>query len=349
MLRLLAQVREPWWRRLLVCRAGNRLGALLLLAAAAHAALLTDDLGTTKRGPVETPKLEDPQVWIEYGFAEAETAPYKGAHNFTATVWRMNDPTGSQAAFRWLRPTGSKPGNADAMYYSRFAAQWKDSVLMTHGNYLIRFDGGMPSMDELKIFLFQLPKLDQGSLPPLLDFVPQTGLIVGTDRFINGPASLQKFYNRISPSAVGFHFGPEAIVAQYTGSAGPVEMAVFYYPGNPMARERQPEFQKIEGALVKRSGPLLAVVAGAANPDDAQRVLSLVSYRAQVTLDQPRPGTTIENAGDLILAIVQLSGVLIVLAIGAGIMVFLMRALRRKAAGGKEDEPMTMLHLEDRR
>ncbi|MBL8176845.1 MAG: hypothetical protein JNK48_19375, partial [Bryobacterales bacterium] len=165
---------------------------------------------------------------------------------------------------------------------------------------------------------------------------------------INGPASLEKFYGRLTPSAVGFHFGPEAMVARYAGSAGPVEMAIFYYPSNPMARERQPEFQKVEGALVKRSGPLLAVVAGAANADDAQRVLSLVNYRAQVTIDQPKPGTTVENAGDLIIAIAQLSGVLILLAVGAGVMVFLMRSLRRKA-GGAEDEPMTMLHLEDRR
>lgn len=326
-----------------------RLLILFGIAWAAQPALLTDDLGTTKRGPIEVPKLADLEVWNEYGFAEAETAPYKGAHNFTATAWRMNDPTGAQAAFRWLRPTESKPGNADAMYYSKFAAQWKDIVLMTHGNYLIRFEGGMPSLDELKIFLFQLPKLDQGSLPPLLEYVPQTGLIPGTDRFINGPASLQKFYNKLTPSAVGFHFGPEAIVARYTASAGPVEMALFYYPGNPMARERQPEFQKVQGALVKRSGPLLAIIAGAANPDDAQRVLSLVNYKAQVTLDQPKPGTTIENPGDLIIAIAQLSGVLIVLAIGAGFMVFLMRSLRRKAAGGNEEEPMTMLHLEDRR
>lgn len=322
---------------------------LLGLTCAAQGALLTDDLGATKRGAVETPKLEDTDVWREYGLSEVETAKYEGAHKFTATAWRLNDPTGAQAAFRWLRSPDSKPGNADAIYYSKFAAQWKDTVLMTHGNYLIRFEGGMPSLDELKIFLFQLPKLDQSSLPPVLEYVPKEGLITGTDRFINGPASLARFYDKLSPSAVGFHFGPEAVVARYKGSAGPVEMALFYYPSNPMARERQLEFQKVAGALVKRSGPLLAIVAGAGNPDDAQRVLSLVNYRAQVTIDQPKPGTTVENAGDLILAIVQLSGVLILLAVGAGIMVFLMRSLRRKAAGGQEDEPMTMLHLEDRR
>jgi hypothetical protein len=305
-------------RKSLLSHARKQAGGLTLVcvmfAWGAQGALLTDDLGTTKRGAVETPKLEDEGVWREYGLSEAERAPYEGAHKFTATAWRMNDPTGAQAAFRWLRAADAKPGNADAMYYSKFAAQWKDTVLMTHGNYVIRFEGGMPSLDELKIFLFQLPKLDQSSLPPVLDYVPQDGLIGGSDRFVNGPASLAKFYPKLSPSAVGFHFGPEAIVARYKGSAGPVEMVLFYYPSNPMARE-----------------------------------LQLVNYKATVTLDQPKPGTTVENAGDLILAIVQLAGVLIVLAIGAGVMVFLMRSLRRKAAGGKEDEAVTMLHLEDRR
>ncbi|MCC6366007.1 MAG: hypothetical protein IT165_21020 [Bryobacterales bacterium] len=318
--------------------------------SSAPAGILTDNLGTAKRVTLETPAVPDKPVWDEYGLDGVETGRYEsaGGKSFTATAWRLKDPTGSQAAFRWLRPAGAQPGNKDALFYSpRFAVTTGPTTLMTFGNYLLRFDGGVPVRDELKILLFQLPRVDQSSLPPVIDYIPGNSLVSGTDRFIAGPASLEKFFPELTPAAVGFHFGAEGVVGRYRMGSSETEMAVFYYPTNQMARDRLPEFRKLSGALVKRSGPILALVSSPRNANDAERLLALVNYRAQVTTSA-RPTTIIQDTGSMLIAIFQLIGVLLSITIVAGVMVFFMRRLRRAAAGGKEEDPMTMLHLEDR-
>jgi hypothetical protein len=326
-----------------------RLTLTLLLALNAHAAILADYLGTgATRVTLEKVTVSDPQLWEEYGLSAAETGRYEGpsVKPFVATAWRLKDPTGAQAAFRWLRPAAAKSGNQDALTYSKFAAVAEGLQLMTFGNYLIRFEGRVLGLEELKVFLFQLPKVDQSSLPPVLEFVPKQGLVAGTDRFIGGPVALDKFFPKLSPSAAAFHFGAEALVGKYRSGASEFDLAVFYYPTNQMARDRQPEFEKLHGAMVKRTGPLLAMILDPANKDDAERLLSQINYKAQVTINEPKPGQVIENAGDLLIAIFQLIGVLFCITIVAGVGVFAMRTLRRKAAGG-EEEAMTTLHLED--
>ncbi len=326
--------------------------AALLLAACgapAAAALLTDNLGTAKRVSLVTTRLSDEGIWQEYGLSGSETAVYEGGGKaFTATAWRLKDPTGAQAAFRWLRGKDSRPVTGPLAQYSRFASRTGNSLLIAFGNYLLRFEGGDPSLEELKILLFQLPNLDQSSLPPLLEYVPEAGLTPGSDRYILGPASLEKFYPRLSPSAVAFHFGAEGMVARYRARSSEVEMAVFYYPTNPMARDRYPEYQKVGGAMVKRAGPLLAIVIAPENADDAERVLALVDYKATVTISETT-GSKFVNYGDLLIAIFILIGVLLGLCLLGGVLVYGVRRLGHKISGIKDEDPMTMLHLEDRR
>lgn len=327
---------------------------LVLLIAAipvlAAAGILPEGLGTVQRGAVTKPPLADQPVWNEYGLEEAETATYQGKGKpFQATAWRLKDPTGSQAAFRWLRPADARPGAADALGYTKFAATVANGWLMTFGNYVLRFEGRAPDLEELKLFLFQLPKVDQSSLPPLLEYVPAGSQIPGSDRYVLGPASLEKFYPKVPPSTAGFHFGTEAVIARYKGRSGDVEMALFYYPANQMARERQPEFEKISGAMVKRSGPLLATVIGAANQDDAERLLSLINYKANVTINETNPNGIFGQTGDLILNSMILVGLLLLMCLLAGMMIHGGRYMRRRFGGAKDDEdPMTLLHLEDR-
>jgi hypothetical protein len=329
-------------RRLIFLLAG-----IPMLAAAG---ILPEGLGTVQRGEVSRPPLTDPAVWDEYGLAEAETATYQGQGKpFQATAWRLKDPTGSQAVFRWLRPANARAGAAEALGYTKFAATLANGWLMTFGNYVLRFEGRAPELEELKLFLFQLPKVDQSSLPPVLEYVPEEHQVPGSDRYVLGPASLEKFYPKVSPSTVGFHFGTEAVIGRYKGRTGEVEMGLFYYPTNQMARERQAEFEKISGALVKRSGPLLATVIGAANADDAERVLSLVNYKANVTINETNPHGILGQTGNLILNAMILVGLLILMCVTAGFIINGGRYMRRRFGGVKGDEdPMILLHLEDR-
>ncbi len=114
-----------------------------------------------------------------------------------------------------------------------------------------------------------------------------------------------------------------------------------------MAQNRLPEFQKIEGAMVKRSGPLLAVTLSPANADDAERLLAQVDYKANVTLSEGPPGGDVRKAGNLLVTSFILAGLLMAVGLLGGFMMYGMRFLRKRGADG--DEAMTRLGLGDRR
>ncbi|MDX1982999.1 MAG: DUF6599 family protein [Bryobacteraceae bacterium] len=324
--------------------------ACVMIGGPLTAALLPEELSlTTKRVALQKLPVSDKAVWEEYGWTDSETARFEGTGRpFTASAWRLKDPTGAQAAFRWLCPAGAGPGNKDQLTYTKFAVSVGDGGLMVFGNYLLRFEGRNPAPDELKILLFQLPNVDQSALPPLLGYLPKDEPVRGTDRYVLGPASLEKFFPGVSPSTAGFHFGAEALIGRYKERSGEVEMAVFYYPTNQMAQNRLPEFQKIEGAMVKRSGPLLAVVLNPPNADDAERLLAKVDYRANVTVSEGTPGSEARRAGDLIMSSFILAGLLLVMGLLAGAIMSGMRYMRRRQAGADGEQAMTTLHLEDR-
>ena len=44
-------------------------------------------------------------------------------------------------------------------------------------------------------------------------------------------------------------------------------MAIFNYPTPQIAMQQVPDFEKLPGAMAKRSGPMVAVVLSPADPD----------------------------------------------------------------------------------
>jgi hypothetical protein len=124
-----------------------------------------------------------------------------------------------------------------------------------------------------------------------------------------------------------------------------MKLAVFSFPTPNIARERVAEMQKIPGALVKRSGPLVAVILAPPSADDAERLLSQVHYQATITWSE-RVRTRKDNIGDLIVNAFILIGVLLCFSLVAGFAFGGLRLLARR--GRKEDpEAMTVLHLGD--
>ena len=55
-----------------------------------------------------------------------------------------------------------------------------------------------------------------------------------------------------------------------------------------MARQQLAEFQKIQGAAVKRSGPMVGVVLNAPDPKAADSLLQDIEYQASISWDQAR-------------------------------------------------------------
>ena len=317
---------------------------LLIVPAIAGAAIWPDTLGGFHRGAAQSVAFQSNNaVWEEYGFKTGEEAQYQnGTQKFTATAWRFEDPTGALAAFEWMRPPDSKPSNI-----ARWAAETPNVTLLVHGNYVLRFVGYRPTTPVLDALVESLKQLDTSSFPSFIDYMPDQDRVPNSERYIEGPAALQQFDPGIPPSAAAFHLSAEAQLASFRAPGGDIHLALFNYPTPHIARAQTAEFQKIPGAMVKRSGPMVAVILSPPNADAAERLLSLVRYQADITLDE-RVSTRRDNIGDLVINAFILIGILLAFSVVGGLAVGGVRAFLHRGPRGGEADAMIVLHLQDR-
>jgi hypothetical protein len=282
-------------------------------------------------------------LWSELGFRDGESAVYEsGGKRMTASAWRLADSTAALAAFDWQRPADAKPSRVAGV-----AAETGDGLLIAEGNYLLRFDGGRPAAREIAGVLNALPQLERAPLPTLTGYLPTQNLVPNSERYIVGPAGLAQFAPGIPPSAAAFHLGAEAEAASYRAPGGELKMTILEYPTHQLAMQQAEALQKLPGAMVKRSGPLVAVVLSPANADGAERLLSEVRYQAAVTMNERVP-TRRDNIGNLVITAFEMTGFLLVFAAVSGIAYGGFRTLFRRGPAGQEADPMIVLHLHDR-
>jgi hypothetical protein len=312
----------------------------LLLPALAHAAIWPDAIGAYHRTAASQPVLADGPLWDEYGLRESETATYEnGAAKFTATAWRLQDPTGALAAYDWQRPARSEPSKVAVL-----AAETAASLLLVHGNYLLSFTGYKPTTPELDPIVESLRNVDTSALPALPGYLPSRDLVPGSQRYITGPASLRKFNPGIPPSAAAFHLGAEAQLGVFHGPKGETVLTIFNYPTHQIAMQQAASLGKIPGAEVKRSGPLVAVILSPPDPDAAERLLAQVRYQAEVTRDEYVP-TLRDNIGNLVVTAFVLTGLLLVFCVVSGLAFGGFRAFLRRFRKGEDPDALTTLHL----
>ena len=315
--------------------------ALLCLPGVIHAAMWPDTIGAFKRVSAAPIQLSDRPIWDEYGLREAEGARYEnGSATFTVAGYRLQDPTGAMAAFQWQRPAKST-----ASTLAPLAAETSDSATLLHGNYVLSFDGRKPEPAELTALYEGLRNVDDSSLPSLAGYLPSQDLVPNSQRYITGPNALQKFDPAIPPSVAGFHFGAEAQMGVFHSPKGDLILAIFNYPTHQIAMQKEPEFGKLPGAVVKRSGPLVAVVLSPPDPDAAERVLSQVRFHANVTRDEYVP-TRRDNIGHLVVTAFELIGILLAFAVVSGFALGGWRAFRRRQRGGEDADALLTLHID---
>jgi Family of unknown function (DUF6599) len=299
----------------------------LAWALTAQAAVWPEQFAGAKLLSAKPAALSDQQLWTEYGLQESEQADYG---KFKTTAYRLQDPTAAMAAFDWQRPAEARKSEL-----GKLAVATSDGALLVHGNYLLKFEGIVPKVDQVGAVIQSLARLDQSPLPALPDELPSQNLVANSTRYVIGPVSLNRFAPQVPPSVAALHLGTEAAVGTFTTPSGEIRMALFSYPTPNIARERLVEFQKLSGTIAKRSGPLVAVALNVPNPDDAEKLLALVKYQASISWNEYVP-TRRDNIGDLILTIFELTGVLILFAAASGLAFGWFRVLVRKA--NKNDE-----------
>jgi len=333
---------------------------LLCLPAAllAQAPIFPDHIGLYEKQAPTTLSTPDRALYDEYGLDATEQAvyvrPYGGAisigplpdkpappKRFTATAWRLHDSTGAMALFQFRRPSGAT--RAD---FAPLAVQTSDGVIFEYGNYVIQFTGGQPDNADLPAFYNQLPKFENSPLPVLSKALSAGDLVPNSERYIVGPVSLQRFLPEIPPSVAAFRMGAEAQLGKYKTSKGLMTMAIFAYPTPSMARDQASEFQKIPGAAVKRTGPLVAVLVSPPDADAAERLLGKINYQAQVTLNEKVPVNEVKGFASALLGMFALAGIIIVLCLVAGFGYAGIRILRQTVLRRKDPDAMIVLNLD---
>lgn len=298
------------------------------------AVIWPENLEPYKRSAAESIGATDHQsVWQEYGLLEAERATYArpgAATSVTFTAWKFKDPTGAMAAYRWLAPADGQPVKNVPL-----SARNASGTLASYGNYVVKFEGYRPSSGEIGFWLERLPGYKAGSLPALPTHMPDEGHTPNSDRYVIGPESLKLFAPEVSAEALGFHFGTEAMLARF----GDTRLLLIGYPNHAIARKQLPLVQQTTGATVLRSGPLVSVAFGPQAPAVAARV----KYDQQAHFSETEP-TKMPPVADMILAIFELTGVLLVVCVGGGLSVAAFLLWQRRQRGGGED-PMTTLKI----
>ena len=321
-------------------------GILLGIASAALAvgAILPDAWGQARIvGSAQPVPFEDRPLAEELGFEAGEKASFAGpAGKFDAQAWRFRDPTSALVYYFASRPEGFGKATEALLKAEPLALSIPKGLFWAHGNYVIRINGWVPKAEDLKTFYAALARLDQSSLPVLPGYLPSEGRKAGSERYVVGPVTLERYEGRIGAATAAFSMGAEAVSADY-GPAG--RLSIFNYPTHDMARQRADEFRKLSGATVKRSGPLVAVALGVEDPNAAERILAKVNYQAALTWNEPSPDLVVKNTGKMMVSIFMLAGVMAALSVATGVVFGLLRYVRRQYGGSDVDEAMITLDL----
>ena len=318
------------------------LAILSLLTGAAQAAIFPDHLGTYQKSAPKTIGIPDKELYDEYGLEATESAEYTSPDKkpISATAWRLHDSTGALALFDSRRPPGATRSD-----FAQLAVHTSDGTIFVFGNYVFQFTGGMFDQPVLNELYTQLARVENGPLPALSTFLPPDGLVANSERYILGPVSLQRAEPAIPPSVAGFRMGAEAQFGQYQTPKGLLKLIIFDYPTPSMAREQAAELQRIPGAVVKRTGPLVVATVNPPDPDAAERILGKINYQANVTLNEPTPQSQAKGLAKMILNIFVLAGIVLVMCVVGGVGFAGYRIMSRKMWRKEETVEMIVLGL----
>ena len=296
---------------------------ILLTVASTFAAIWHEPAGGHRLKATESVQPPgNPLVWKELGLKEAEQADLG---SFRITAYDMQDVTGAVAAQEWLAAT--------------------DPNATQVGNFVLTCFGKCPMV--LDKYMSFLPVASGGAPPTLPGYLPQQGLIKGTERYVLGSATLAEFAPFLPQATVGLQLSPEADLARYRTRAGEATLSVLSYPTPQIARQQADGFRKLNGAFVKRSGPLVAIVTGIADKNAAWDLLNQVNYEVQVTMNDAAKHNQVKSLANMILSIFALAGILIGFCLVSGLLFAGGRVVLQRFGILTAHEAMTALHLSD--
>ena len=328
----------PSTRRILSILAAILLLAVPLAAAPAQPAapLLPPEFAGWQKAPGgrtgADPAAADPAyaaLLKEYGLTDFEEATYtQPGRSIQVKAARFTDASGALGAFFFYREPRMVEEKIGTM-----AGSAGLHVLFLQANIVadVRLDKvtamSAASLRELAKLL-PAPGRRSATLPILPLYLPLQGYVRNSVRYIEGPEALAQAQSRLPAQLVDFGRSAEAVSGDYTTSAGTATLTVIQYPTPQIAGDRLRAIQAFAAGgdrprgdmfVARRSGPLVAVVAGPSSPSEARSLLESVNYDADVTWNEPTflgPKNSVTN---LVINIIYLVALLFLFMLVVGI------------------------------
>ena len=322
-------------------------------APAASKAILPDVFAGWQKAPgaqvSSDPAVADPvygKVLAEYGLNDFESAAYtRGDRKLTAKAVRFRDASGAYGAFTFYKSPEMQPEKIGDQGSSN-----NNRVVFYRGNVLVTadLDKVTPmSAGELRELADDIPPAtgQTRNLPTLPLFLPRESYVRNSVKYVVGPQGLESVGSPLTAQEIDFSSSPEVAVAQYSTDSGNATMELVSYPTPAIAGEHlkalQARHPETPGApdtqpfLLKRSGPLLAVVTGPVSPQTAKNLIGLVHYDADLTWNQDTGLGKSGNVGSLLVSLIILTGVILGLALVAGLAFGGVRIIARRYFPGR--------------
>ena len=306
----------------------------------------------------------------EYGLTDFESATYsrEDGRKVALKAIRFADASGAYGAFAYYKMpqmlTESIPDQGSSL---------NERVLFYRGNILVDavFEKlSAMSTAELRDLseALPLPTGNTRNLPILPQYLPKSGYVKNTAKYVLGPVGLEKISAPLAPPLVDFNASAEVAMGSYQTADGIATLMLIEYPTPQLAAEhlRQIDAAKqanapaqtgssmaIAGPIFdKRTGPIIAIVTGTISPGEARALLSGVNYEADVNWTENTYQGEKNNLANLLLNVFLLCGILIIFAGVAGlafggIRIFFNHILPEKVLHRQKDMDFISLNLSE--
>ena len=338
--------------------------------------MLFRSAGWRMQGTAKTstdPGVADPayaSLLKEYGFTDLESANYRRDDGRTLAIKaaRFESTSGAVGAYTFYRQPGMQKEQI-----GDWGSSFNQRILFFRGNVLIDavFDRVTAmSAAELRQLAGLLPRPtgSTANTPPILAYMPSSGRIKNTEKYVIGPLALSQLSSPIPVPLVDFAAGAEVVMAKYSSAGGDATLMVINYPTPQIAAEHMRRIDATQGntqpspgvaSIVdagpffdKRSGPLLVIASGPVSQTEARSLLGSVNYDADVTWNENTFFDKKNNLANLLVNIIILCAILIGLALVAGVAfgglrIAIKRLLPDRIFDRREEMEFISLHLEE--
>ena len=296
----------------------------------------------------------------EAGLLERMGRDYSdGTNQVSLTIAKFRDPTGAYEGYTAELNPGMKPSSAGPL-----SAVDDTKLIVEIGDLLVQVTGARNIAEgDLQSLIKELrTHADSSPLPPVRGYLPEQGLVDGSQKYAQGAAGFQNAVTSIGhpeytgiSSEMGFATGaePEVMAAQYVSGANHGALLLIQYPNPQLAEQHLRHLLGVipggnaSGAL-ERKGSLLSVVIAPSSAAYGAKLRQSINYETQVTWNEPSTTATDPPIVSTLVKIFIGTGVFMLVAVVLGVAFGGVRVLTKKFFPGKvfdRAEQMEVLQL----